>query len=58
MVVDQSNGDVYVATDKNSEVDVFNSANKYVSTFSGTEEWLAAASSGDIYGWENGVIYG
>ncbi len=56
VIVDQSNGDVYVATDYSNEVDVFDSANKYVSRFSGPE-WLAAVSSGDIYGWEHGVIY-
>ncbi len=56
VVVDQSNGDVYDATDFQSEVNVFSSANKYLSTFSGPE-WLAAISSGDIYGYESGTIY-
>ncbi len=57
VVVDQANGDVYVATSYMNEIDVFNSANKYVFRFSGPE-WLAAVSSGDIYGWERGgTIY-
>jgi len=59
VAVNQSSGEVYIASSKYELVDRFNSANEYESQFSAPDEpeWLATNSGGDIYDYSRGEVY-
>jgi hypothetical protein len=58
VAVNQSSGEVYVASSFYGLVDRFNSANEYQSQFTVPEpEWLATDSSGDTYDYSRGGVY-